>query len=334
MLNNLIFVDDFVELWIKIRQRGVKFILSKLSFLGKSRTLSSFTDHFTHANWWIIPYLRERQNLLITGDEKMDYEKFISERYFKPYSVKNIVSLGCGAGSHEIKLASLNPEIRVKGYDIAQKLITLGLKIAQEKSLPNLELSVGDVYKLNFEPESVDCFFFHSALHHFKDIHSFIADKVKPALRKGGFVIIHEYVGPNRLNLPKHQIEFCTNCLKEVILPENKKILLTNMTKTRCYRLGRLRMIVSDPSECVDSEQILPVLRRYFKELEFKNLGGNILVPTLKHIAHHYIEKNTDELRELIRREESYLSNHAPDFVFAVYQKYSQLDSIKSDYAD
>jgi hypothetical protein len=105
------------------------------------------------------------------------------------------------------------------------------------------------------------------------------------------------------------------------ISSNNRRILGLNIYKTRCYRLGKLRMIISDPSECVDSASILPVLRSEFKELECKNLGGNILMPVLKHIAHHFVKDNNHELIELAKKEDEYLTNHASDLVFAIYQK-------------
>jgi hypothetical protein len=80
-------------------------------------------------------------------------------------------------------------------------------------------------------------------------------------------------------------------------------------------------MWISDPSECVDSESILPVLQKNFKTLELKNLGGNILMPVLKHIAHHFTNQNADELRKLMDMEDRYLKDHPSDFVFGVFQK-------------
>ncbi len=218
-------------------------------------------------------------------------------------------------------LAKLNPNINLRGYDISRSLIDKANKNAHIENLTNITFNDSDVYELKFEDESVDYFLFNASLHHFKAIKTFIETKIKPSLKQGGLIIINEYVGPNRLNLPKEQISYCNECLHNVISIRNRKILGTNKYKNRCYRLGKIRMIISDPSECIDSESIIPVLRNEFKEVEFKNLGGNILMPVLKHIAHHFIESNAHELMELIKLEDEYLTNYSSDQVFAIYQK-------------
>lgn len=321
MLNNWIFIDDFKELWIKINQRGTKFILSKFNFLGYKRTISSFSTNFQHANWWIIPLLKERHNLLITGDRSKGYEEYISEKYFNSPNGKLLISLGCGAGNHEIKLAELNKDLQIVGYDISEKLIDQANRKIIERALTNIKFLTMDVYKIDFEKESIDYFLFNASLHHFKNIRLFIEKKLKPSLSEFGLIIINEYVGPNRMNFSNDQIEFCNRCLKKHVSIENRKILGLNTYKDQCYRLGKLRMYVSDPSECVDSESILPVLRNEFRETEYVSLGGNILMPTLKHIAHHFVNRNESELLTLIDLEKDYLKNHSSDFVFAVYQK-------------
>jgi len=319
MLGGYLYFDDFVELWIKLRQRGLTFILSKFTFIAKRRTISAFSNDFIHANWWIIPYLQKRRNLQITGNTETEYEEYISQKYIRDQQ-KVLVSLGCGEGNHEIKLAQLNPNLKIIAYDISQKLIDKANKRKSNLGLQNITFETADVYELSFKEESIDYFLFNASLHHFKNIKEFVSSKIKPALNKSGLVIINEYVGPNRLNLPDEQINYCNQCLREIVSLKNRKILHLNMIKSRCYRLGKLRMILSDPSECTDSESILPVLRSAFEEIEFKKLGGNILMPVLKHISHHFIDNNLPELLQIIQKEEEYLKTKDADFVFAIYQ--------------
>lgn len=320
-MQNFIYWDDFIELWIKLNQRGLKFILSKLSLFQKNRTISSFQYQFEHANWWIIPLIKNRQNTIISGHPNTDYETYISGRYLKNEEAQILVSLGCGVGSHEIKLAQLNKNLKIIGYDIAKDLISNAQRLAHQQDLHSINFKVEDVYSIKYEEESVDYFLFNAALHHFRDIDNFITKTIYPALKKGGLIIINEFVGPNRMNFSKEQMRFCDKCLDEIISPENKRILNTPLTKTRCYRLGKLRMWVSDPSECVDSESILPILQKHFKTLELKNLGGNVLMPVLKHIAHHFTHNHQEELQKLIEREDLYIKDNSSDFVFGVFQK-------------
>ncbi|MCH7535984.1 MAG: hypothetical protein IH948_09660 [Bacteroidetes bacterium] len=53
-------------------------------------------------------------------------------------------------------------------------------------------------------------------------------------------------------------------------------------------------MYLSDPSEAVNSENILPEIRRRFKIIEEKPYGGNILHLVLKDISHNFTEDNIE----------------------------------------
>lgn len=119
---------------------------------------------------------------------------------------------------------------------------------------------------------------------------------------------------------PSHQLKAATDALHRI--PRSaRSILGTPWTKNHIYAHGSIRMILSDPTECVDSASILPSLHRHMKVLEEKRLGGNLLMPVLKHIAHHFVEGNEDVLTDLFRAEDEYLQSHASDFIFGVYQK-------------
>ncbi len=94
--------------------------------------------------------------------------------------------------------------------------------------------------------------------------------------------------------------------------------------KNKYYGSGILRMIISDPTECIESDKILPLIHSKFKILEEKGYGGNLLMPVLKDIAHHFIylnDKKRDILEKLFRYEDEYIKEHKSDFVLGVYEK-------------
>ena len=58
-----------------------------------------------------------------------------------------------------------------------------------------------------------------------------------------------------------------------------------------------------------------------------KQLGGNILMNTLKDIAHHFLDLNEQKqaiLTKLFQFEDEYLKTHASDFIFGIYKKTNQ----------
>ncbi len=319
MFSGLLYWDDLIETWIKFKQRGLPFILSKFQWNNQRRTLSSFENDFIHSNWWIIPSIRKRMNKKISGDENTSYEAYITMNYLKDTEGKVLVSIGCGTGNHEIKLAALNPRLRIIGYDLAESLLNEGRAEALKTGVKNISFVKADAHQLHFDTGSIDYFLFNASLHHLHSIDSFIKNKIVPALRKNGLVILNEYAGPNRMNFPASQIKESSALL--AYLPEQKrKIAFTHIIKTRSYRLGKWRMLFSDPSECIESENILPVFHTYFAVSEEKPLGGNLLMPALKHIAHHFVTEDS-ELEKLFDIEDEYLKKNKSDYVFGVYSK-------------
>lgn len=321
MISGKIYWDDIEELYIKLRQRGTNFILSKVNTNAQKRTSSSFSVDFEHANWWIIPALKKRFNYKICGDETIDYERYISEKYFKDKNIY-LVSPGCGSGSHEMALAKYSPGLKILGYDISPSLVQYATHQAMQRNLASRCLfEAKDFTQVEIPKDSVDCFLFHSSLHHFFSIEKLLIEKVIPALKEGGLVVIHEYVGANRLQIPDGQLKECNRILLDYI-PENQRIILgTKKIKSHCYRQGLWRMKINDPSECADAESIMPALRKHLKELHYTPLGGNIAMPVLKHIAHHFVEDNQEILQKIFDFEDEFLCHNDSDYAFGIFQK-------------
>ena len=83
-------------------------------------------------------------------------------------------------------------------------------------------------------------------------------------------------------------------------------------------------MILADPSECVESENILPAVHKNFITLEEKGIGGNLLMFLFKDIAHHFISEKPEikhMVDQVFEKEDDYLKTEKSDFVFGVYQK-------------
>ncbi|MFW6371927.1 MAG: class I SAM-dependent methyltransferase [Bacteroidota bacterium] len=320
-MNRLFTPEDIRDVYLKIVQRGHSFIFSKLTLSDKKRTRSSFNStNINGSNWWNIPRVRERWNYLITGDEKVTYEKYVSEKFGSQQHVK-MISLGSGICSHELEFARLNPGWEITCVDFSEKLLNIARITAEKEGLTNIRFVVEDVYAYNFPDDFYNIVLFHSSLHHFKNLSEFIG-KIHNVLAVKGKLIINEYVGPNRMQYNKQQVKEINNCL-QLIDKEYRKIYKTGLYKNRYYGSGIVRMIVSDPSECIESENILPVIKNYFKIIEEKGFGGNLLMPVLKDISHHFItldEYKTECLEKLFRYEDEYLKNHQSDFMFGIYE--------------
>lgn len=315
--------DDIIETYTKIKHRGVRFLKSKLTLDSQRRTLSAFDDaDLVAPHWWIIPAVRRRWRSLITGDPDVRYEDYMIDQLSPDKSSLSILSIGSGVCSHELYIAK-RPEVdRILCVDIASSLLAKAKQNADEQGLTNIDFLHTDIYTYDFQEETFDVVYFHASLHHFADIDGFITQIVLPRLRPGGYVVINEYVGPDRLQFSAELLKEANEALRIVPSPQRKRYK-SALVKKRVTGSGLLRMIVADPSECVDASSILPVLRSRLTTIVEKPYGGNILVPVLKDISHHFVPETEvlkTTLNKLFEIEDHYIANHDSHYIFGIYQ--------------
>ncbi|MBW1294950.1 class I SAM-dependent methyltransferase [Aquimarina litoralis] len=318
----LITLDDIIETYTKFRQRGLPFIMSKLHLNSIKRTKSAFNElNISSANWWIIPKVQQRWNQLITGNPETAYEDFVMKKYLSDDKDLKMLSLGSGICSHELKFAEYDNFKEILCIDINEVLFDQAKKIASEKQLNAIDFKIQDIYSYEFPENYFDIVFFHASLHHFKDIENLVGQQIKRTLKSDGKLIINEFVGSDRLQFSKHQIKASNEALQLIPKTYRKRFKL-NIYKNKFYGSGIIRMILADPSECVDSSQIMPAIHQHYKTIYEASYGGNLLPNVLKDIAHHFVELNDEKehiLNELFEYEDAYIKKHPSDFVFGIY---------------
>ena len=316
-------VGDFVDLFYKIKGRGVKFILGKVSLQSENRTINTWnvTDN-NSSNWWIIEDVKKRWNKLITGNEELEFEDYITHKYLDDKENLSLLSIGCGEGGHEIAFAKYNNITHIKGIDIAAGPI----RVANQKAAL-LNLQHVSFESISFEKfiakEPFDIILFHSSLHHFKNIPATLL-KANNILTDKGLVIINEYTGPDMFQFGKQRKNLLNEALKAI--PANLRLRLNSkQIKKTIYEPGTLRMYIADPSEACNSSAIIESLNRQFNVIEEKKMGGDILHFVLKDIAHNFLSGSHEAistLQHLFKIEDDYIAgNKYSDFMFGVYQK-------------
>ena len=319
---NLINWGDFLDLFTKIKEKRVGFFLSKLNFHSTKRTKSTFNStNINSSNFWIIPEIHTRWNEIMTGSREIEYEDYVVKKYLAGKHKLKMLSIGCGIGNHELRFAGYDIFESITGLDLAPELIKKANQNAIKRGLQNIEFLVQNVYNFKVNDNYYDVVLFNDSLHHFKNIDSFLK-KIKNSLIKKGILIVHEYVGADRFQYPDKQIDLA-NSLISGIPPRLRRKHMSKNTKKKIYKPGLFRMIISDPSEAVDSNAINPALHNNFITIEEKKLGGNILMPLLKDISHNFLDKDDQEARNtlemLFNEENKYLESNSSDFVFGIY---------------
>ena len=107
-------------------------------------------------------------------------------------------------------------------------------------------------------------------------------------------LIINEFVGATRHQFSKVQI----NAINEAIAVIPKKFrtrFKSKFHKNKYRGVGVFRMIIADPSECIDSESIMPSIHKHFKTIIEKPYGGNLMLSALRDISHHFYELNNEK---------------------------------------
>ncbi len=323
-MTRLITLDDFIDTYAKVKQRGLQFVSSKFNFNSVARTKSAFNEvDIQSSNWWIIPKVQERWNKLITNDEAMDYEAFVVKNYLQPNKKLKMLSLGSGVCSHELRFASFSDYFEtILCIDISNILLEEAEKIGETENLKNIKFRAQSIYDYEFPENEFDIVFFHASLHHFKDMEDLISSKIRKALKPNGKLIINEYVGPNRLQYPKYQIKAINEAIRLIPKKFRTRFKL-KLIKNKVHGSGLIRMILADPSECIESQKILPVIHSQFKTIYETPYGGNILMTALKDISHHFLDIDSEKekvLNTLFEFEDNYLKEHPSDFVFGIYE--------------
>ena len=315
--------EDISDIYIKFHQGGLPSLLSKINSNSYQRTKSAFNDNTLQtASFWIIPEVTKRWNKLITGNENTLYEEYLTENYFRNKEKITILALGTGVCSHEIRLAEMNPNCEIECYDFSDELLKKAKASSDDKGLQNISYFAENIMQHDFKNKKYDVVFFHASLHHFDRIPEFLDQVVIKNLKPKGLLIINEFVGATRLQYSKMQLDYINKAIA-TIQKKYRKIFKTTIYKNKYYGSGVLRMIIADPSECVDSASIVPAIHQKFDILEEKFYGNNILQSALKDISHHFVELNSEKkaaLEKVFELEDELLKKQASDYVFGVYE--------------
>lgn len=321
---SLVTFGDFIDIYLKVKKKGVKFVFHKLFNLSYKDKVSSKWDNFSsESDFWIIPEIKQHWNKIISGNPMVSYEEYVSTTYFNTQSNLNLLSVGCGEGIHERNFYKYLNFKECLGVDISEGSISAAQKLAALEQ-KTITYKASNFSNLDFSGKKFDIILFDSSLHHFKNIHEFLNTQIKPLLKENGVLVIVEYCGPNRLQWKNAQLKKSNEILKQ--LPKKYKIFTKDgFLKRKVYRPGFIRVCAVDPSEAPDSANLVEALHANFDVLEEKNLGWNIIQPLLKGIAHNFLDSTPETkmwIDFILKEEERFLNEKAnlSDAIFGIYK--------------
>jgi len=323
MFNNLINRYDLFRIAEKIKRGDAKKMFTKV-LRGKGSKIEFSWQHVQAPSsfWYDIPAVKKRWNCLISGDKDVDLRYYVASKYLHGRENLCTMSLGCGTGGKEIQWARLGVFERIDAYDLSEKRIRDAAHRASEDGLDEVvKFFVADVHNIEVPDKHYDVIIAEHALHHFPHLNK-VMNEVKRWLKPSGYFIVNDFVGPSRMQYTERQLEVVNGLLS--ILPKRyRRNWKTGTIKDRCYRPRRLIMMLNDPSEGIESQDILPLLHREFDILELKPYGGTVLNLLFADIAHNFMAQDTETQRLLnlcFEVEDALLETGElqSDFVFAI----------------
>lgn len=320
MLDNLINFQD-VKTALKLAGRSECFRILRILIGRRETRVREAWSHLAsrESGMWDIPAVRNRWRRMVTGSDRIDfYEYFFAKHVDKPPCV---LSLACGGGETDIRIAKTGKVRRIDGYDISRERIEHATARAKAEGLQDVvSFHVADVTKAELGQGAYDVVLAEGALHHFSPLVT-VLDKISQALRKDGLLFINDFVGPTRFQWSTRQLEAANSILRA--LPLRYRNRRDGTSKPDIYRPSRLSMILGDPSEAAESGKIMPEVRKRFEVIEETGYGGTLLHILLAGIAHNFLgdDAETDSLlRAIFAFEDALIATGeiGSDYVFAV----------------
>jgi SAM-dependent methyltransferase len=238
--------------------------------------------------WLAHPMVQARVNVLASGRPDADaYERLgelLKERgYHLP--IREAISVGCGFGALERDLSRRGLARQILGLDLADGAIAEARRLAAVEGLVGISYRIADLEGVRLPPRCVDVVFAHQSIHHVESLDAlFVA--IRKALRPGGVLHLHEFVGPSRFQWTDAQVELVNGFLAE--LPPYLRRTPDGSEKTLLVRPSIASMLAADPTEAIRSAEIPAALRRHFDVVEERPLGGALLHLALGDIAQNF----------------------------------------------
>jgi len=214
----------------------------------------------------------------------IDWYGFIRTRYCDP-TREHGLSLCCGDGFTERQLVLWDSIRRCEGIDLSEEAIAVARAQAEAEGLHTMTYRVADIETLTLPPESYDLVVFWQGLHHLRRPERILRE-VGRALRPEGILLVNDYVGPARFQLPQVQVDLINKWLKQ--LPPELRREPNGVIRETFTPPTVEQVIAFDASEAVCSDQILPILTRDFPILERIDWGGALLQFLLDGIVQNF----------------------------------------------
>ena len=235
---------------------------------GPAGTVATDSSVYYHSGYWNdLAAVQRYMNRRASGDPEVSWPEHLATSTGRTFA-KALV-LNCGNGWVERGLVAAGLVKEAVGVDYAEDLLITARAEAAKAGLP-LRYAQLDTNTAAWPEDGFDLVINHAAGHHVAYVDK-VFRSIAQLLPEDGLFVSFDYLGAHRNQYPTTQWEaaFLAN---EALPPELRNELGYPHLPT---------MLVSDPTEAIHAELILPTLRRYFEIDHFRALGGGVAYPVL-----------------------------------------------------
>lgn len=288
-----------------MRHLGKKVPENALSKKAKEYWNTHMNEFQIESAWTSNPLIVDSVYKKMTKSSNKFWLKWVIEDYLsKSDDIKNVLSICCGSGDHEIIIGELRKNWNIDAFDISDESIRAAKQKANAKGIGNIDFFIADVNSLvRDDIGNYDLILSSGALHHVKELENLFSI-LQQSLNPAGYFVVNEFCGPSRHQWTQKQIDI-SNKLANAISQDLKGTL-----KNEVKRPTIEEMINHDPSESIRSSEIPLLLRQYFNIKFESNFGGTILhnlYPLLNHEKFRERNPQNDSIINLLIKIEDIL---------------------------
>lgn len=181
--------------------------------------LNEIDGHF----WLELQSVQERLNRKVSGEPHVNWlEHTLKKHLVGRLPLASCLSLGCGLGKIERRLAEMSAFLVCDGIDIADGVIAQAKILAAEVGYTHINYQVADINALELRENQYDCVWAHNSVHHFTELEHVFA-QLQKTIKPDGIFVLHEYVGANHFQFSNQQRQIIQACF-ELIPPDYRRI--------------------------------------------------------------------------------------------------------------
>jgi SAM-dependent methyltransferase len=246
--------------------------------------------------YWDSPSLRKLVRERFLEETGGNTVRDVITRHTGRNHFKTAISIGCGQASEEIWLLEHKFVDHFVLCDFSAVQLELARKAAEARGIdPSRITFTNEVHTDRPFGRKLDLVYWRSSLHHMLDT----AEAVKwsaDAVRGDGVVYCNDYCGPNRMQWPDEMLSWAQK-VRQALPPSYLRNPHDPDTSlgTQVYRQSVDYWMQIDPTECADSENIIPALKKYLPQTHIYYLGGAVYHLALNDIIHNFSDTELDE---------------------------------------